>query len=376
MVALNEMARGFRQAGLSLIELMIAMALGVVLTLGVVQIFLGSSQTYRLTDGLALLQENMRFALGDLQYEGRMAGYYGCLVKEPEILLNPTTGYVYDVASVSAMGWEAGNTGLGDTFTITSLSPSGTAWSNGTGDALPADIDGDIVEGTDVLLINGGKPADVVLTGNPMGSNAAIGTTARTNIPQGAIILAVAGNCTGGDLFQKSNNGNATSISKAGGTGGNPPGNINPSSGFRAGPYDNEARIYEFSSTVFYIGESDNVDPNGDLVPALFRERLDAGDSFGAVELVAGVENMQILYGVTNNPDDPKAERYVTAANVNAWEDVVSVRIALLMRSDDNSVDTALGQTYNLAGTQITTESDRRARLVGVTTAAVRNRLK
>jgi type IV pilus assembly protein PilW len=264
------------------------------------------------------------------------------------------------MGSVSAMGWEAGSTGLGDAFTITSLSPSGTAWTNGTGDDLPDDIDGDIVEGTDVLLIAGWNPANVELTA---GSNSSIGTTARTNIRQGAIILAVTEDCTEGDLFQKTNNESASSIDL--------------STGFNVPSYSVDASVYEFFSTVFYIGESGDVDPNGDPIPALFRERLDPGDRFNrAVELVSGVESMQILYGVTNDPDDPRAERYETAANVNNWEDVVSVRIALLMRSDDNSVDTASVQIYNLAGTQITTESDRRARLVGVTTAAVRNRLK
>jgi type IV pilus assembly protein PilW len=359
MVALNEMAKGFRQLGLSLIELMIAMALGVVLTLGVVQIFLGSSQTYRLTDGLALLQENMRFALGDLQYNSRMAGHYGCLVRPPANSVSLTPAYVYDVASVSVMGWEAGSTGLGDTFTITSPPPSGT-WTNGSGDTLPSFTN--ISPGTDVLLINRAELADIELSGNLTSApNNKIKADAATGILLNTIILAVSADCTGGDFFQNTNGPAATSVQ---------------ASGNLSVPYDDEASVYEFSSTAFYIRPSGDLDARGQPVPALFRERLDAGDPFGAVELVAGVESMQILYGVTNNPDDPKAERYVTAANVNNWEDVVSVRIALLMLSDDSSVDTASVQTHNLAGTQITTESDRRARLVGVTTAAVRNRLK
>ncbi|MBS3804595.1 MAG: prepilin-type N-terminal cleavage/methylation domain-containing protein, partial [Oleiphilaceae bacterium] len=112
-----------KQRGLSLIELMIALALGVILTLGVTQIFLGSNQTYRLTDGLSLVQENMRFALGNLQYNARMAGYTGCLVGAPENQLDPDgNGYdeaIYDTNQGAVRGWEASGTGLGSTFTIT-----------------------------------------------------------------------------------------------------------------------------------------------------------------------------------------------------------------------------------------------------------------
>ena len=371
MKTITRSTKNPRQAGLSLIELMIALVLGLVLTLGVVQVFLGSSKTYRLTDGLALLQENMRFALGSMQYDGRMAGHYGCLVGAPENQLDTSdTAYdenVYDVDSVAAMGWEATGTDLSSTFTITSLTPSGNAWTNGTGDDLPVDIQGDVIPGTDVLMINGGERADVVLDGNPAASNASLGTVDETNIPSGTIILVVAGDCSGGDLFQKTNNGNASSIAK--GTGGTP-GNVVAAAGF-AGIYDDDASVYQFTSTAYYIG----VGASGE--PALFRERLDAGDPFNEVELVEGVENMQVLYGVATNLDlNQRADRYVPASAVTDWTAVVSIRIALLMRSGDNVLDEAATPTFNLIGTQITTQTDRRARLLGLSTVGIRNRLE
>ncbi|MGI0117280.1 PilW family protein [Zooshikella sp. RANM57] len=64
-----------KQSGLSLIELMIALVLGLLLLAGVLQVFLGSSQTYRLTGDLARAQENGRFALDMLTRDIRMAGY-------------------------------------------------------------------------------------------------------------------------------------------------------------------------------------------------------------------------------------------------------------------------------------------------------------
>lgn len=355
-----------RQSGLSLIELMIALALGLILTLGVVQIFLGSSQTYRLSDALGKVQENVRFSLGTLQYDARMAGHFGCLIGEPFNQLDQTdSAYdptIYENGAV--IGWEAANTGLGDEFTITTLEASGTAWSNGTGDAIPADIQGQIIPGTDFLVFSGAQLADVDLTGNPGPPANALTTNGNSNINQGTILTVIASDCSGGDLFQKSNAASSSSLAK--GSGGSP-GNINPSGGF-AGDYDDDAKVYVFTSTAYFIGEGASGEP------ALFRERLDAGAT-GAVELAEGVENMQILYGVAAGVDRA-ADRYVTAANVSNWDQVVSVRMALLFRTGDRIVDEEAARAFNLAGTEITTQSDRRSRVIGLSTVGIRNRLE
>ena len=68
------------QTGMTLIEIMIALLIGAFLLGGVLQIFIGSKQTYRMQEGLSRLQENGRFALDFLARDIRMAGYWGCLV--------------------------------------------------------------------------------------------------------------------------------------------------------------------------------------------------------------------------------------------------------------------------------------------------------
>ncbi len=67
------------QAGLSLIEIMIALLIGAFLIGGVLQIFIGSKQTYRMQQALSRLQENGRFAMDFLAKDIRMAGYRECL---------------------------------------------------------------------------------------------------------------------------------------------------------------------------------------------------------------------------------------------------------------------------------------------------------
>ncbi len=67
------------QTGLSLIEIMIALLIGAFLIGGVLQIFIGSKQTYRMQENLSRLQENGRFALDFLAKDIRSAGYRECL---------------------------------------------------------------------------------------------------------------------------------------------------------------------------------------------------------------------------------------------------------------------------------------------------------
>lgn len=63
------------QSGLSLVELLIAMALGLILTVGALQMMLSSQSLYRTTDSLSRIQESGRFALDFLAKDIRMAGY-------------------------------------------------------------------------------------------------------------------------------------------------------------------------------------------------------------------------------------------------------------------------------------------------------------
>lgn len=63
------------QRGLTLIEIMVALVLSLFLIAGVIQLFLGSKQTYRFHDALSRLQENGRFALDSMTRDIRMAGF-------------------------------------------------------------------------------------------------------------------------------------------------------------------------------------------------------------------------------------------------------------------------------------------------------------
>lgn len=61
------------QRGLTLVEMMVALVLGLILAAGMIQLFIGTKQTYRFYDALSRIQENGRFALDSMANDIRMA---------------------------------------------------------------------------------------------------------------------------------------------------------------------------------------------------------------------------------------------------------------------------------------------------------------
>jgi len=64
-----------RQSGLSLIELMIALVLGLIVVSAVFNTYLGSTRSSRFSQGLQQIQENGRYGITTLQRGIRLAGY-------------------------------------------------------------------------------------------------------------------------------------------------------------------------------------------------------------------------------------------------------------------------------------------------------------
>lgn len=67
-----------RQRGLTLIELMVALTIGLFLVSGILYIYLSTRASYASNDAAARVQEDARFAMERLTREIRMAGYTGC----------------------------------------------------------------------------------------------------------------------------------------------------------------------------------------------------------------------------------------------------------------------------------------------------------
>ena len=67
-----------KAAGLSLVELLVAMAIQFILLGGMVYVYTNSKVMFNLNEQLSRVQENGRFATDALLYDIRMAGFAGC----------------------------------------------------------------------------------------------------------------------------------------------------------------------------------------------------------------------------------------------------------------------------------------------------------
>ncbi|WP_412852282.1 PilW family protein [Ectothiorhodospira shaposhnikovii] len=124
-----------RETGLSLVELMVAMVIALIITAGIIQLFLGTQQTYRLQQQLSVIQENARFATDEISRDVRMAGFVGCLRPDNvnvNIIASPAGSVVFNADQLLD--------GLDNV-------PAGTTIGGRA-----------VTEGTDLLIMTGGRP--------------------------------------------------------------------------------------------------------------------------------------------------------------------------------------------------------------------------
>ncbi|MFN3593216.1 MAG: PilW family protein [Thiobacillaceae bacterium] len=140
------------QTGLTLVELLISLTLGLIITLAVGYLYINSRHIYRVNDNVARMQENGRYVMEMIGRDLRMAGYWGCasgLVYAPVNTLNNATDYAYKF-DTPVEGHEATGT---------------SAWVP----AKDASITG-ALGGTDILTVRGVYDARVTVTSHPGGS--------------------------------------------------------------------------------------------------------------------------------------------------------------------------------------------------------------
>lgn len=366
-------ARGF-----SLIELMVAITISSIILIALVAIFMGNRSTYQLDEGLARMQENARFAMEYLTRDIRMAGYAGCHTNSEELKVvnylaggrNPQNDIINGI-----WGFEYQGTGPGATYTIPNHYPTAQLASNANEWSPPLDTSlvpaTSIVQGTDVLAISlaGDLNDPPVRVAPPFRDAASFNVTQPNNIQDGQILMVT--NCKQAAVFQVTNatdvGGGRTNIvhSMAGNVA---PGNKCAVWGSPQCPEPNDfgdgSEIMNYRTVVYYIGRG------ASGRPALYRNNL---------ELVEGVESMQILFGMDTDGDPRKtADRYVTASGVTDWRRVVSARVDLLVTtsnvegSAEQTMDTT---TYAFAEATFTPSgSDRLRRRTFSTTVRLRNR--
>ncbi|HEL5320754.1 type IV pilus assembly protein PilW [Stenotrophomonas maltophilia] len=375
-------------AGLSLVELLISLVIGLVLMLGVTQIFMASRAASQLSEGVARTQENARFALEFLERDIRMAGHMGC-VNDQAHLVRAQDSVKVNIAgvksgdgspmdfSVPIQGYEAQGTAPGNKLTL------GASWgaAGSTPSAItnlkPKPLGGsDIIvmrylapEGSPVLSIGSGTSPDITIA-----SDAAARLSAGAVTTPSAFAVA---DCSKVDVFAGKFAGSTITASKA---------DLSAYSANNA-----VTMVYRVESMAYYVAT------NTAGEPALYRAR-GAGDNTFATgeELVEGIESLQFLYGQdtetaissTAPPTGVIAFQKTAsgvstgtdAAAVAAWRRVGLVQFGLLVRSPQRAAaeqaNTAVAQLGVLGvGFNPPTTYDDRYRASYEVSVALRNRL-
>lgn len=324
-------ARGpnFRlQLGVSLIELMIALVVGLLLLGGLIQVYLSSKQSYNAQEQLARMQEGGRFAMDLVTRDLRRSGFWGGNVDLFTVAGNPGPEPPSHNCNSNAWGrminWRV--SGLNHT-----VAPGGYTCATGH------------VANTDILTL---RYADANILATVPGNNALFvrSTMFASRVTTGAL--------AGEDdnrIFPDD-----PSIT---------PEHLLP-------------EVRQLVSHAYYIGDSGQACPGGQAIPALRRVALNPTSGALESELIAtGVEQLQVRYLLNVGGNDV----YVDAQNVpnDQWPNVRAVRVWLLMRGECPEFGLVNNTTYTMGDLAFTpaanTVAENYRRQLYVSTVMLRN---
>ncbi len=329
------------QKGLTLVEILVALALSSVILAGITQVYLSTRQTYRTTSELSGLQENGRFAMLFLSKDLRMGGFQGC---GNGVGISPFNNVDIDGNNIAD--------DIGDLFNNDSIILGADNVVVGT------TIGGDaVITGTDTIRVQFGGPCGGGLIGNMTADDADIEISANNTCNLVADQPFMITDCETTDIAV------ATTVSSGSGTTTIAHATSKNLTDRLSKIYLNDASIYSIRSYTFFIAN------NAGGLPALMRRDNSTSTT---EELVEGVEDMQILYGEDTDGNNV-ADYYVAANAIVNWANIVGVKVSLLLSTREQVASQALSYSYNGADV---TATDRNIRKVFSTTIALRNRLK
>lgn len=417
-----------RMLGVSLVELLVALLIGTILVLGLVEVFAASRTAYQLSTGLARVQENGRFALDFLRRDLRMAGHMGCVNEQarflPENVTSSRPALVstflttaqqaagdYGAESFEALrfnsgieGYDAllnGSGGATDAAaeltlpTTPSVATAASQWSPALPTQLFDDLKGgsgdiaDPILNSDIVVLRYFSPVGAQVTGFTPGTNATIQVTPGqvSRLTEGVAnppaMLGIT-DCMTAAVFQATSFNTTTGVIGVQASGVNESG-FEGQQNFVVG----QSMVYRAESLVYYVGL------NGNGNPALYRMRYSlplngTAPTFVRDEMVEGIESLQLQYGLdsritaaerpTGNMGKGMIASVVQAEAdpATAWRRVGLVQVGLLSRSPDPAAaaqrESAVAPLAPL-GVDITPPEDERYRFVYEDSIALRNRL-
>jgi len=361
------------QKGATLLELLIAVSMGLFLTASILQILTQIKVNHRLEDSLSEVQENGRFALAEITSSLRYRGFTSCY--RPDDNLNETEDSESEIYRHTITNYMLATNTPFDSFPVSALRGYSTNIA-GTWSPSPTDTDILAVKNNTNFIIKPGS--DIIAVAHvsrnfmPLSSSMVVETddpvVAENSIGLEQDDYAFITNCDIAATFVVTNSP-ATSgsaiISHS---------TVSNNSGSFGNAFLEKSEIRKFYYHTYFIGDSGRTNQLGDTIHSLFRWQFGDVDP---TEIVEGVEHMKILYGETL---DNGTVRYISPdQHTIVMKNVNSIQVGILMQSTQNALTKEDTKTYELPGesiginTDITHEQDKRLRKAFVTTVSLRN---
>lgn len=298
-----------KQLGLTITEVLVSTAVGVILLGGVMTIMSNNKAIFLSQESLSRLKENGRFARFMLQRDIRMAGFQGCnnsktLTAKNQINSPNDAQTMIDANNIIGFrglrsGWMPQIPGW-----VMQNIPTGT----------------NVLAGTDVITIRKLNSEQVPLSKNMISQSIDVDVLNRANFAENDVLFIT--DCEEIDIF-KATVGTTNVKIKHDSTG-------NRSSSFTKA-YQTDAYVGRLETYTYYIRSSGRTNKTGRPINVLARQDIRGNE----IVLIDGIDNMKITYGIDTLGDDVP-DTFVTADVVqarNAWDKVLSVRFALLLNS-------------------------------------------
>lgn len=342
--------------GLTLVELLVSISIGLVVVGALVALYLSTARSYRQLEALGQLQSNARYVFEIMGYDIRMAGNMTCQLPNQAKPVNFITNY-------ATQWWSNSDRPL--------FGQDETTDSNAVGDAsFPQTAPGGY--GPNALR------GDTLIVLRANGDDLSPGVVANYNTGTAQPIVLSSGSFNIGSLLLLTDCQTTASLFQmTGNTGG-----IQHSTALSspsAGAQDLlGAKVLPLSANAYYLRNSGRKYRNSSsFIPSLYRQTLTTSSNAAATsaeELVSGVTDLQILYGVGTPDVDGTLviTAYTEARHVTDWAHVLAVRVTVTLESQDDNVSNE-SRSFTLGnGTVIT---DRRLRRSYTMTFGLRKRL-
>ncbi len=302
----------YRQTGLSLVELMISLTIGLFLLLGITTLIVQQSSIRGEMEKSSRQIENGRYAMQVLRDDIQLAGYYG--------EYSPATGVA---TAIPANPCDTTMANLGWNSATPAVPVAIHGYAGGTADPTPTTCLPNYKPNTAILVVRRTETNITALVDIVGGANylqvSLCQPPAPAPIPAPFVLATDAANF----ILTKRNCGTQLS---------------------------DRSDLRKYVVRLYYISTCNFCGAGADTLPTL---KMVENGAAVPTSLVEGIENMQFDYGVDTPNGDGSPDRYTPTPADADWANVMTVRVNLLARNNDPTTGYTDPKSYTVGSVSV-----------------------